>query len=299
MKQEGLIMSGTDSRQKSSSPLVSIGMPIYNEEHFLEESLKSLLDQDYENIQIIISNNASTDGSEEICKEFKLQNHNISYYTFRTNQGVTKNFVRVLQLAKGKYFMWASGHDLWSENLVSDCVSLLENNESAVLAFGCCNWIDRQGNPINRFSGWTDTRGMDPIARYFSIFWGNVHPILGVIRTADIRKTRLLAIPGSDLIQLTELVLLGNFLHAPAASWSRREVRGLETYKQRMERYKSHDSRLVASSAEKIFPLMKLPVELLKSIMRSEIVWQDKIGLMCALLPALAVKYFSNRIRQS
>jgi hypothetical protein len=188
---------------------------------------------------------------------------------------------------------------MWSENLISECVKLLEKHTSAVIAFGCLKWVGRWGNTIERFSGWTDTRGMDPIARYFSVFWSNVHPILGLMRTESLKKTRTLSIPGSDLIKLTELVLLGDFVHATAALCSRRELRGHETFTQRMKRYKGSNSGLASSVPEKLFPLIKLPIELVKSILWSKILWSEKFGIICALLPALVVKYISNRARQS
>ena len=299
MKDRGYKITGSDLSQNRFWQLVSIGMPVYNEEMFLEESLKSLLAQDYENIEIIISDNASTDRTEQICKKYKSKNDNISYHRFEKNCGVTRNFIKVLDLAKGRYFMWASGHDMWSENLISECVKLLEKHTSAVIAFGCLKWVGRWGNTIERFSGWTDTRGMDPTARYFSVFWGNVHPILGLIRTESLKKTRTLSIPGSDLIQLTELVLLGDFVHATAAFCLRRELRGHETFTQRMKRYKGSNSGLASSTPEKLFPLIKLPIELVKSILRSKILLSEKFGIICALLPALIVKYISNRVRQS
>ena len=299
MKDKGRKITGCDLSQNRSWPLVSIGMPVYNEERFLEESLKSLLAQDYKNIEIIISDNASTDRTGQICKKHESKNGNISYHRFEKNCGVTRNFIEVLDLSRGRYFMWASGHDMWSENLISECVKLLEKHTSAVIAFGCLKWIGRRGNTIERFSGWTDTRGMDPIARYFSVFWSNVHPILGLMRTESLKKTRTLSIPGSDLIELTELVLLGDFVHATAAFCSRRELRGHETFTQRMKRYKGSNSGLASSAPEKLFPLIKLPIELVKSILWSKILWSEKFGIICALLPALVVKYISNRARQS
>jgi len=88
---------------------MSIGIPVCNEDRFLEETLRSLLSQDYGNMEIIISDNASTDRTEEICREFSARDMRISYYRFKDNQGAIANFRRVLEVARGKYFMWAAG----------------------------------------------------------------------------------------------------------------------------------------------------------------------------------------------
>ena len=87
-----------------AAPLVSIGMPLYNEEKFLRQSLESLTSQDYANIEIIISDNHSTDGTQLICDEFTSRFKFISYNRFSVNKGIIKNFNYVLQHAKGKYF---------------------------------------------------------------------------------------------------------------------------------------------------------------------------------------------------
>ena len=113
-------------RTKDKSPLVTIGMPIYNEERFLENSLRSLREQDYENIQILISDNASTDSSGDIGLRAAADDDRIAYSRTNENIGSAANFRRVVEMANGKYFMWAAGHDEWSPNLVSDSVATLE-----------------------------------------------------------------------------------------------------------------------------------------------------------------------------
>lgn len=282
------------------NPRVSIGMPVYNEDKFLLESLKSLLDQEYDHLEIIISDNASTDATQEICRGIAAQDNRVTYYRQNHNRGAAENFRQVLDLAGGQYFMWASGHDLWSPNLVSECVKLLEQEPEAVIAFGSSRWINAQAKPLRRFSGWTDTRGMDSVARFYSVFWGNMHPILGVIRTESLHKTLgILETAGADLILLTELALQGHFVHATAASWYRRDFREVESYTQRMKRYQGRTYGLSKSLYSKIFPLMRLPFELIKSVLRSKITMLEKFCLLFTLLPALPVKYLLTRKRQT
>lgn len=282
-------------RISSESPLVSIGIPVYNEDRFLEESLLSLLSQDYQNIEIIISDNASIDKTEEICRKFCSRDNRIRYHRFESNQGATENFRKVVELAQGRYFMWAAGHDLWSPNMISECVDALEKNPDGVLAFGSCAWIDAMGRQMVRTSGWTDTRGMDPVARFFSVFWGNMHPILGVMRIDALRQAHILTCIGTDLLMLSELALMGHFIHAPSASWSRREFRENESHHDRMKRYRSSQYRLSRSLIDRFFPVARLPLELIKVVLRARVSWFEKLGILGILAPALPVKYVIGR----
>lgn len=280
-----------------SGPLVSIGVPIYNEGRFLEHSLASILAQDYKNLEIIISDNASTDNSGELCQKFVDKDARISYSRFEQNRGVTENFSRVLDLATGKYFMWAAGHDLWSQDFVTQCVQLLETESEGVIAFGSADWINAAGSPIARISGWTDTRGMDAVARFFSVFWGNMHPILGVIRMETLRRIRFPSCVGADLVMLSELALNGYFLHARTTSWSRREFRQPESYRDRMKRYRSNEFALSRYLVDRAFPVLRLPLELFGVVLRSRIKWFEKVGVLAILVPSLPVKYAIGRRR--
>ncbi|MCH8071418.1 MAG: glycosyltransferase family 2 protein, partial [Proteobacteria bacterium] len=171
----------------NEKPLVSLGVFLRNEGRFIRESLESLRAQDYENLEIIISDNCSTDDTEAICREFGAGDDRIKFERQETNIGATANAVWVLDRASGKYFMWASGHDLWAPDLVSKCVAALDAHPGSALAYASSIWIDADGAALNRESGWYDTRGMDAIGRFFMAFWGNLHPVLGLIRTEYLR----------------------------------------------------------------------------------------------------------------
>src|SRR3954469_5368600 len=108
---------------------------MYNGERFLAESLASLLAQDYPVFEIFISDNASTDGTEHIALAAASRDGRIRYERLEANQGAMVNFNRVLRLATGTYFMWASDHDLWEPDFISACVAALERDPDAVLAY--------------------------------------------------------------------------------------------------------------------------------------------------------------------
>ena len=282
-------------------PLISIGVPIYNEDRFLREALTSLQEQTYTNFEIIISDNASTDGTENICREFAASDNRIAYHRMKHNQGSSKNFAHVLSLSKGKYFMWAAGHDLWSKNFVSECVALLELTPSAVVAFGSTQWVNEKSEFIDKFWGWTDTRGMNVIARFFSVFWGNMNPILGVMRYSAIQNCKGVGMntAGADLIILSELALQGYFAHATETSWSRREFRHGEDFKGRMQRYGSQQFAITKSFLGKLFPLARLPLELIKLVFFAPISLIEKLGIFIILIPSLPIKYLTARDRKA
>lgn len=115
-------------------PLVSIGMPTYNGERTICSALDSLLAQDFKDFELIISDNASSDSTENICQQYAARNPRIRYYRNEMNIEWA-NFNRVLHLARGKYFMWASDDDLWEPSYVSCMVEALDSNSDAVLSF--------------------------------------------------------------------------------------------------------------------------------------------------------------------
>ncbi|WP_374606433.1 glycosyltransferase family 2 protein [Thermomonas sp.] len=278
-------------------PLVSVGLFAYNEARFLRGSLESLFAQDYANLEIIISDNCSTDDTEAICREYAQRYKNIRYQRQLHNVGSAANSIHVLAQATGEYFMWASGHDVWSPALVSTCVALLEGHPSAALAFGTAHWIDEDGRSWDKKeSGWYDTRGTDAMQRFFMAFWGNAHPILGLIRTRYLRELpKIHACAGADQIVLAELALKGDILHAPDAVWWRRQPRKRESYAERIRRYRSADFGLAHSWLDRNLPLLRLPLEQARAVLRSPLGSGEKIAILLGLMPAFLVRYLAGR----
>jgi glycosyltransferase involved in cell wall biosynthesis len=115
-------------------PLVSIGMPVFNSAKTLHRSLESLLAQDYPNLEIIISDNCSTDETAQICKTYSQKDNRIKLNINAINQGLTKNFEIVAQKASGQYFFWAAGDDYWEPEFTATLVQELEANPNAGVA---------------------------------------------------------------------------------------------------------------------------------------------------------------------
>jgi glycosyltransferase involved in cell wall biosynthesis len=277
-------------------PLMTIGIPVFNEERFIDSALASLRSQDYPNLEIVISDNASTDRTLEICRRHASEDPRIRIESASENRGVVANFRHALDAASGTYFMWGAGHDLWTSNLVSECVALLEANHQACLAFASSRWINADGEPLARASGWSDTRDLTATARFFTIFWGNMHPVVGVIRTDRLRACPPMAgMVGSDLILLADLALRGSFLHATNACWSRREFREEKHHDDKLKRYASVSTGISRSRFARMFPLFELPFALIKVVMRSRLPIVDRLGMVAALIPSLPLRYLAGR----
>ncbi|MEY3499564.1 MAG: putative glycosyltransferase EpsE [Bacteroidota bacterium] len=128
---------------------ITIGMPVFNDIDFIEESLKSILSQTFDNFKLIISDDGSTDGCEDICRKYAQSDHRIEYIRQPKNLGISKNMEFLLSKAETPYFMWAADDDLWSENYISKLIALLELDNDAVCAFCDYYHIDEVGKKIS------------------------------------------------------------------------------------------------------------------------------------------------------
>jgi glycosyltransferase involved in cell wall biosynthesis len=271
-------------------------MPIYNEERFLDNSLRSLREQDYENIQILISDNASTDGTGDIGSRAAAADERITYSRTDENIGSAANFRRVEKLANGKYFMWAAGHDEWSPNLISDSVASMEANERASIAFASSYWINEAGERDERDTDYPDTRGMSLLSRFLTVFWGNMHPVLGLMRLDYLRCTRSMqSFAGADLVLLSDMIIMGDFVHAPRSWWHRRDVRTRETHSERMARYAGADYGQSTTALDRRFPLLRLPLALIGTVCSARTSLLRRVLLLLVMLPLLPVRYIVGR----
>lgn len=225
------MQNGKNSLNPGNEPLISIGMPVYNEERYLAQALDSLLAQDFRDFEIIISDNASTDITPKICSEYVAKDNRIKYYRNDQNVGSIKNYNRVCELASGEYFVWAGGHDLWDPSFLSSCLEVLERDESIVLCYSQPLLIDEDNNPIVLLTGILDTRGnLVKQERLSVMLWchmGCCNPVCGVIRLSALRATSMLRpIIGSDTLLLCELSTLGAFAYLPDPLFHRRKTPG-------------------------------------------------------------------------
>jgi glycosyltransferase involved in cell wall biosynthesis len=286
------------SRASAAQPAVSVCLPIYNEARFLRAALEALLGQTWKDFELIISDNASTDGTADICREFAARDGRIKYHRNEQNIGAAANFNRVIPMASGHYFLWAGGHDLWAPDLLERSVKMLENRPDAVVAVAACRWIGADDEPLERLSGFTDTSGMSSVERFFTILWGNMHPILGLMRTdALIRTAGVRACMGADLLLLAEMAFLGHFVFVPETHWYRREIRPQESYARMMARYRSAQYGLSQGLAARI-PLLTLGSGLVAIAWRAPLPIVSRLVVCMGLAVTLPARYFGARLRR-
>jgi len=133
---------------QEKKPLVSIGLPVFNNERTLERSLNSLLSQDYENIEIIASDDESSDKSASIIERYACTNPHLKVNNNEKNLGSHFNLLKVLNLAKGKYFLYASGDDYWYPTFVSTLMRALLENEEAIVAMCATRRVWENGSRV-------------------------------------------------------------------------------------------------------------------------------------------------------
>jgi glycosyltransferase involved in cell wall biosynthesis len=206
-----------------NNPCVSIGLPVYNRKKFLRETLDSLLAQTFEDFELIISDNASTDGSEDICREYASQDCRIRYYRNDKNMGAAWNFNNVFKLAVGKYFKWAASDDLCAPDYLLRCVEILDLNPACVLCFPQTVMIDEFGNDIgNNLTGLNLTspkvhERYKQFHKSVSYSLNRVVPVaFALMRSCVLKTTPLVgAYVGSDVPLAAEFALRGEFCEIP------------------------------------------------------------------------------------
>ncbi|MEZ5353548.1 MAG: glycosyltransferase family 2 protein [Bryobacteraceae bacterium] len=218
---------------QTNSPRVSIGLPVFNGERFLPLALEGLLGQTYKDFELILCDNASTDGTEKICREFAARDERIRYYRNETNEGAAANFNKTVHLARGEYFKWSSDDDVCSANFLEECVAVLDSDRAAVLVYAKTSCIDEEGKVVGRL--FRDVRAADPdpavrLGEILSDKAKSCQGIFGLMRTEALRKTPLLqGWWASDRNILARLALAGRLVEIDSAEFFFRTHSGRST----------------------------------------------------------------------
>lgn len=220
----------------SAPPRLSVGLPVYNGEKYIDQSIEALLGQSYEDFELIISDNASTDGTAEICRRYGKQDSRIRYIRQPRNIGLSLNHNFVVQQSRGEYFKWAAADDLYGRDLLKSCVDALDEDAGIVLAHSWEAAIDDVGTVMQARDYPLATDSPRAPERFKSILFGcsglfkssdpavpslvrmDNHGLLracdmyGVTRTAVIREVAPLgSYHHSDRIIICALALRGRF----------------------------------------------------------------------------------------
>src|SRR5687767_4274622 len=135
----------------STAPKVSVGLPVFNGDAYLRNSIESILDQDFTDFELIVADNASTDATESICREFANRDCRVRYYRNDVNLGASRNYNKVFELATGEYFKWHAHDDECYPTMLSRCVAVLEEAiDSVAMVYPLAELIDEQGKVLQR-----------------------------------------------------------------------------------------------------------------------------------------------------
>ena len=206
-------------------PTLTVGLPVYNGAEYLAQSLDALLAQTYKDFELVISDNASTDETADICRDYAGRDERIRYVRQPVNIGAAPNHNFLVGEARGRYFKWASHDDLYAPELLEKCVEVLESRPDAVLVHCWDALIDEDGKLLREVPYVLDTANPSPSARLRSLLYtpgGN--DFYGVIRTDILRRVGPHGTYyNADRTIVSSLCLQGPFLQVPEVLYWRRE----------------------------------------------------------------------------
>jgi glycosyltransferase involved in cell wall biosynthesis len=207
------------------TPRVCIGMPVYNAEEHIRESLDSLLAQTYGDFRLIISDNASTDSTAEICKDYARKDDRIQFVQNDINVGAGGNYNKVFELSDAEYFKWAASDDVCAPEYVKSCVDVLDNEPDVVLCYTKTTIIDGNGKVLSRYEDGLNMTSDSATGRFAQVFFncGLCNAVMGLMRSSALRATNQHEdYVGCDKVLLAELSLVGKFREVPDYLFLRR-----------------------------------------------------------------------------
>lgn len=209
-------------QQSAHSPLLSFAIPIRNGEHVLPELLDSLLAQDFSDFEIIVSDNASTDRTFEVCQQYVRKDKRVRYHRNQENIGLNANFNLLIKLAHGKYMRWIGGDDRLEPDYASKCIAVLEARPDAIGVTTYQDFVDDHGN--RDYCEYRGRRLDYPQAhrRYARMVWfmtrdyRYIDPIYTMMRRDILQQIGgHRAILSADQVLAVEISLWGAFAHVP------------------------------------------------------------------------------------
>ncbi|MGC4083762.1 MAG: glycosyltransferase [Vicinamibacterales bacterium] len=212
----------------SRIPRISIGMPVYNGAKWVEGALDSLLGQSVTDLELIISDNASTDDTEAICRRVAEHDARVRYHRNATNIGVLRNYDQAFHMSRAPFFKWASCSDICLDGFLERCLDVLESRDDVVVAYPRTIAILSPPGGEEHAEEWDDDLDLQdeqPSVRFREYLnRERINNVMsGVIRASALRQTALnRPLPGSDISMMAELALRGKFVEVPERLYVRR-----------------------------------------------------------------------------
>jgi glycosyltransferase involved in cell wall biosynthesis len=216
-----------EQRTGSIQILVTIGMPVYNGDAYIEQAVDSILGQTLGDFELIISDNASTDRTRQICQRYAKTDSRVRYHRNGRNVGAARNYNWTVRHARGSFFKWAAHDDLCDSRYLERCVEPLESDSEVVLCYPRTRVIDEQGNDMGPYPDNMHLMSDGGFRRFRDVLFreeGECNAVFGLIRTGVLRRTGIIgAYPASDVVLLGELAMNGKFFEVDEVLFKRRD----------------------------------------------------------------------------
>lgn len=225
------------------NPILTIGIPVYNEEKYLARTIESAIIQSFGNIRILIADNYSLDNSYEIMQSFAEKDNRLEITRHDQNIGALNNFKYLLFKAKTKYFMWLGGHDIIPYDYAYNLINKILLNAESVMSFGSVNYIDQDEKIVDFYHYYfnEDLASFDKFVRVYSLIKNLTDcTLIQGIYITEVLKKSFFDTPclGFDHIVLTKAITFGRFDYDINTKYLRRvnrEEGDLETNQRRVE----------------------------------------------------------------
>lgn len=209
-----------------SESRVTIGVPVFNGAEYLGQTLDSLLAQTYPNFVILIGDNGSTDGTEDIARAYAARDPRVRHLRRSRNVGAGRNYSELFRRSSTEYFRWSAADDTSDPRLLEVCIEELDRHPDVVLAYPTVALIDGEGRALGPYDENLDLPQDGPSARFLAVIDQSsslCNAIYGVARASAVRRTRLFgSYRGSDVILLAQLALRGKFREMDGVRYYRR-----------------------------------------------------------------------------
>lgn len=207
------------------TPKIQFGLPVYNGSNFLAAALDSLLAQTWTDFEILISDNGSTDSTQQIAEKYAAADERVRYFRYETNRGAAWNFNNAARLADAPYFAWAAHDDLRHPEFLTRTLEVLEADEELICAYAATQAVDEEGNSVGGYYVDKCHRMEDRPSVRFSKILGvyPMHVVFGLMRHDRLMRTSLWGgYASADRVLVAELALHGKIHELPEQLFYRR-----------------------------------------------------------------------------
>ena len=254
---------------------------MYNGERFLRQAIDSILNQTYRDFELIISDNASTDSTETICRSYEAKDSRVRYDRNSSNIGANPNFRRVFGRSRGEYYKWAAHDDFVAPAFLEKCVRVLDDDSSVALCYTREFIVDDLGKEVGRRS-YGLTTSEPELYRREDVFRGVLGIALGSPALFGLMRRDILAATGllgtthaADQVLLAELALHGRFHEIPEYLLSHREHAQRSVYENPTRQ--ALMAWVEPSNANKIIvPTARMIADYIKAILRAPVDWATR-----------------------